>query len=350
MAIRSIETKNGRRYFFDTYYEARGIRKRYRSKLYDKKADAKQAEKAFVQPRKRKVTFEEVIDSYISSKDWKYSSERSSLKKIEHIRHYFGKDNIEELTPADCQAFLSHLDRLKYNGKYYSARYKNMVVMYLKSICKHSNTYFNTGIQAHESLRRYKVDKQERFVLDSASFNVFIKEVTNNDYRSVYVFLMYSGCRLGEALGLCWKDIDFDSKAFSINKAYSQLEKKDVPTKTASSVRKLPLTSRAYDVLLENYTQQSQKRGFTDSWRAFGGRRALTQTSATRIKDKACQKAGLPHFRLHDFRHSFISMLVANGADISSISHYVGHSAITTTLNTYTHFYDDKLKDAISKI
>lgn len=350
MAIRSIETKNGRRYFFDTYYVTRGIRKRYRSKLYDKKADAKQAEKAFVQPRKRKVTFEEVIDSYISAKDWKYSSERSSLKKIEHIKKYFGKDNIEELTPADCQAFLSHLDRLKSNGKYYSARYKNMVVMYLKSICKHANTYFGANIQAHESLKRYKVEKHERFVLDLESFDIFIKEVKNDEYRALYVFLMYSGCRLGETLGLCWKDIDFENRTFSISKAYSQLEKKDVSVKTASSIRKLPLTAKAYEVLMGNYTLQSQKRGFKDSWRAFGGRKALTQTSATRIKNVACQKAGLPHFRVHDFRHSFISLLVANGADISSISHYVGHSTVTTTLNVYTHYYDNKLKDAINKL
>lgn len=351
MAIRILNTDAGKKYFFDIYYEDKGKKKRYRSKLYDKKADARSAEKAFLsKPKKKRITFNEVIDSYISGKSWRYASERSSLKKIEHIRKYFGNDYIEELTPTDCQAFLSHLDKQKHNGKYYSARYKNMVVMYFKSICKHANTYFDTAIQAHESIKRYKVTKEESYILNKETFDIFINEVKNVHYRALYTFLMYSGCRLGEALALRWKDIDFSNKSFSINKAYSQLEKKDVATKTTSSIRKLPLTVKAFETVCEEHQLQSQKRGFKDSWRVFGGSKALTSTSATRIKNQACQKANLPHFRLHDFRHSFISLLIANGADISSVSHYVGHATVSTTLNVYTHFYDDKLKEAISKI
>ncbi len=347
--ISTKKTKEGSKYYFDTYYIEDGLTKRYRSKLYFTKKEAKEAELQFTKPKeKSKLRFNEIIDSYITTRRWKDSSARSSLKKIEHIREYLGELEPSEITPAKCKAFLGHLDRQMTNGKYLSNRYKNMVVMYLKSICKHADIYFNIIIKAPEMLSRYSVEKQERFILDIDTFKLFIAEVQNPDYKALYTFLMYSGCRLGEALGLHFSDIS--NGYVTIAKSYSQLEKKDVATKTTSSVRTLPLTHQALDIVNAQRSRYSTHIGFTDDWRLFGGKKALTSTSATRIKNQACIKAGLPHFRIHDFRHAFVSVLVRNGADISTISHYVGHSAISTTLNVYTHYFDNRLKEVINQI
>ena len=49
---------------------------------------------------------------------------------------------------------------------------------------------------------------------------------------------------------------------------------------------------------------------------------------------------------LHGFRHTHATLLLDEGIDIKTISHRLGHSNITTTLNIYTHVLDDLDKNA----
>lgn len=49
--------------------------------------------------------------------------------------------------------------------------------------------------------------------------------------------------------------------------------------------------------------------------------------------------------RVHDFRHSYASMLINKGVDIYTISQMLGHGDIKTTINTYGHLYPDKRKE-----
>ena len=46
----------------------------------------------------------------------------------------------------------------------------------------------------------------------------------------------------------------------------------------------------------------------------------------------------LKRVTLHGLRHSNITMLIANGIDIKTVSGRVGHSDIKTTLNIYAHY------------
>jgi integrase len=52
---------------------------------------------------------------------------------------------------------------------------------------------------------------------------------------------------------------------------------------------------------------------------------------------KILQRAGLADMRIHDLRHSAVSILLAKGVNIKIISELLGHSDITITLRTYSH-------------
>ena len=82
----------------------------------------------------------------------------------------------------------------------------------------------------------------------------------------------------------------------------------------------------------------------------FGEYEALSPTSISRNFDKACKNANLPHYRIHDLRHSFISNAILNGIDIVTVSRYVGHSDIEMTLNRYSHLLKDSEKRMIDKL
>lgn len=55
-------------------------------------------------------------------------------------------------------------------------------------------------------------------------------------------------------------------------------------------------------------------------------------------------KTDLPHIRVHDLRHSYVSMLINKNVDIYTISRMVGHNDIKTTINIYGDLYPDKRK------
>ncbi|WP_152994519.1 tyrosine-type recombinase/integrase, partial [Lactococcus lactis] len=56
----------------------------------------------------------------------------------------------------------------------------------------------------------------------------------------------------------------------------------------------------------------------------------------------------LKKIRIHDFRHSHASYLINNGIDPTKLSKRLGHSSITTTLDTYSHLYPDTQKSVVS--
>ena len=61
------------------------------------------------------------------------------------------------------------------------------------------------------------------------------------------------------------------------------------------------------------------------------------------------QKANLKQIRIHDFRHSCASLLINSGVSIALVAKYLGHSNISTTLNTYTHMFKTEMEE-ITKI
>lgn len=357
MAIRVTKnpTKDGRKYYFDVYFNS----KRFRSKFYSTKQDAKKAEREWIKRQElnlnqKDFTFNEVIDRYIDFKkrNWKKSTEETTKDILNHIRYKLGSVKLSELNTGKYEAFLNYLDnlsrRVRINGrivkKPYSARYKNRVLMYVKSVCDYADNHLDVKTKIPWLYDDWKQSEQRQIqILNVAEFDKFIAEVEDPRYRALFIFLMFTGCRRGEALALTFDDIDFENRTVTINKSFSKVENKAVSTKTQSGVRTLPLSARAFDSCL------AMKKLYGVGY-VFGGKRPLSFSAITRHKDKALTTAGLPRIRIHDFRHSFITMLVSQGVDVGIIARYAGHSSIKQTLDTYTHYYADKMKDVINSL
>ena len=61
-------------------------------------------------------------------------------------------------------------------------------------------------------------------------------------------------------------------------------------------------------------------------------------------------KAGLKSIRLHDFRHSCASLLINNGANVTLVAKFLGHTKIEETINTYSHMFSTALDNVVSII
>lgn len=167
-----------------------------------------------------------------------------------------------------------------------------------------------------------------------------------------YVFFniaFYTGARKGEINALKWSDID--GNIMHIRRSISQkVAGDDVegPPKNRSSYRDLQIPEPLLKILAEHKERQRNAAvDFSDDYRVCGGIAPLRDTTIDKHNRKFAQEAGLPHIRVHDFRHTHASLLANNGINIQEIARRLGHSNVQMTWNTYSHLYPREEERAI---
>mgnify|MGYP003309730741 CR=1 FL=1 len=90
--------------------------------------------------------------------------------------------------------------------------------------------------------------------------------------------------------------------------------------------------------------------GFNDDFFVISDAKPIADSNIYLRRTKLANLAGLKVIRIHDFRHSCASLLINNGANITIVAKYLGHTKIDETLNTYSHMYKNKLNDVVDTI
>ena len=90
--------------------------------------------------------------------------------------------------------------------------------------------------------------------------------------------------------------------------------------------------------------------GFNDSYFVIGDIAPQISSTITARKNRNCEIAGVKQIRIHDFRHSCAFLLIYIGANIITVSKFLGHTKIDETLNTYSHMFKNKLNDIVNTI
>lgn len=163
---------------------------------------------------------------------------------------------------------------------------------------------------------------------------------------SFYAFemLYWCGIREGELLALTPADFNFDRKVVSITKSYQRIDGRDVITdpKTLKSVRDIIMPDFLADEMRDFI---GQMYGIGDNDRLFPVTKSYPQHEMTRGADAA----GVKWIRIHDLRHSHISLLSDMGYSPVAIADRVGHESIYITLN-YAHLFPTTQTDMASKL
>lgn len=134
------------------------------------------------------------------------------------------------------------------------------------------------------------------------------------DYRVdlLFRFILYSGCRVGEALSVCWSDIDMDAETIHVR-----------GTKTFTSDRTIPFFG-----LMRSILEQIPRT----SDRLFPYSRYLILAQIKPIREKC----GF-YFRVHDLRHTFATHCMECGISLSTLSKWLGHTSVAVTSSVYVH-------------
>ena len=161
--------------------------------------------------------------------------------------------------------------------------------------------------------------------------------------------------RKGELKGLTWKDIHFDKKILSVNKQITQLNTRTLfefsDTKTRDSRRIVPIAKTLLNDLKTLYDlNKKEMYGFNDNFFVVSDAAPISDSRIYDRRTLIANKAGLKPIRLHDFRHSCASLLINNGANVTLVAKFLGHTKIEETLNTYSHMFSTALDNVVSII
>lgn len=206
--------------------------------------------------------------------------------------------------------------------------------------------------------------KGKREILDDKEdIEQFIKCIkTEPDIRKRVAFSLYIylGLRNAEVAGLSWSNIDFTENELHIEKNTLYIRgfgtvTKD--TKTANSNRIISIPNTLVELLKEyKVWWDNEKQNHGDLWantdKLFVQNNGKDMTGMTLAHWLSVwqKKNGLKHVSPHGLRHTNITLQIANGVDIKTVSARAGHNDIKTTLNIYTHYSKQADKKAAETI
>ena len=167
-------------------------------------------------------------------------------------------------------------------------------------------------------------------------------------WRAPITFDLLSGLRRAELLGLRWQDVDLDGHTITIRQTSNYLPGKGVyvgTPKTTTSARPLPISTAAIMLLLEYRAWQDTRREqLGDAWEDQDGRVFTTDTGAPMFPDSLTQwfsdfitRSGMSKVTVHSLRHTYASLMIADGVPLVVVSRQLGHAQASTTANIYAH-------------
>ena len=176
---------------------------------------------------------------------------------------------------------------------------------------------------------------------------------------ALYSAALAVGLRQGEALGLRWPDVNFDTDTLAVRNSLQRIDGKLqlVEVKTQKSRRTITLPQVAIDALLEHRARQEQERQLAGTrWRE--GTFVFTTSIGTPLEGStvthrfqaALKTAGLRRIRFHDLRHSCATLLLAQGVHPRVIMDILGHSQIAVTMNLYAHVIPAMQKEVAAQM
>lgn len=170
-------------------------------------------------------------------------------------------------------------------------------------------------------------------------------------YRLFFTMILYTGFRRSEMLGLEWKDIDWGNRIISVRRTSNYTAERGIytdTTKTRRSKRSRKYPQIIFDLLKAYKAEQDIERTklgtkWIDNDRLFtkwNGEPMNNGTPYLWLKE-FCEKNNMRFCDVHSFRHTHASLLINAGVDVASVSADLGHTNSGTTLNIYTHEFEE---------
>ena len=288
------------------------------------------------------MTFESFVQIYTT--DIQSRIKENTWGTKEHIirtklRPYLDKRKICEIQPKEIIAWQNEMINYRdEKGKAYSPVYLKTLHNQLSAIFNHAVKFY--GLRSNPASKvgnMGKAKNKEMLFWTKEEYQKFADAMMDKPI-SFYAFemLYWCGIREGELLALTSSDFDFEKKTVSISKSYQRIKGRDVITspKTPKSNRVINISQFLCDEMQE-YIKSLYGVEPTD--RIF----PITKHYLHHEMERGSRTANVKRIRIHDIRHSHISLLIDMGFSAIAIADRVGHESIDITYN-YAHLFPSR--------
>ncbi len=323
------------------------VRKVVRSKSFRTKRDAEAYQArmvlrirqgTYVDPTLGKVTLAQWWERFLetSSVNLKPSTrETYSARMKVHVLGPLGRRPLATLTRLDIETWIGNLTREGVKPANIKAAHS-----VLRRVLQSAKDVGVIGTNPATGVATPRVPREEMRILSPAEVEAIANEVAPR-YRALVLLLAYGGLRIGEATALRVASMDLLRGRVNVAEAFSEVGGRLVlgSTKTAGSRRVVTLPSSITHALrehLDRFPPGPDGLVFTG---AKGG--AVRRTAFYhRVWIPALRRANIQgHVRVHDLRHTAVSLAIMVGAHPKEIQARAGHSSITVTMDRYGHLF-----------
>ena len=280
---------------------------------------------------------------------------RNYKERFEYnIKKCIGNMTMSDVKPMHCQNVLNQMkDDYKTSTIYqtritlycmFSDAVENDVI--LKNPVTRQVKY-NIG-QESKTVRALTIDEQKRFLE--------VAKGTSN--YNQYAFILQTGLRTGELIGLKWSDIDFKKKVIHIERTmeyrYSVGEWRIGEPKSKSGYRDVPLTEEAIAILKNQKEKLKSTKVINMQFSDFVFLSRKGEPTKNSAYDttlfKLCDKAGIDRFSMHVLRHTMATRCIEGGMRPKTLQVLLGHSNVGITMRIYVHVTEEEKVKEIERI
>ena len=267
-----------------------------------------------------------------------------------------GHKRLDKITARDIQKFVTDM---LVNGKNMNTGKplsRKTAVHHLSFISDVFSYAVRMGMLCDNPCRRVFVPKQEqeeKQIYTIEQVKILYENLKSEPMKyQVYLLLsIYSGYRRSEMLGLEWKDIDFEHDLIHVRRTSQYTAEKGIytdTTKTRKSKRVSKMPASIMNLLRQFKAEQDEEaRRLGTKWEdhdrlftKWNGAPMNPQTPFEWLKGY-CERIGIPFRNIHSLRHLHASLLIFEGVDVVAVSEDMGHSVVGTTLNLYSHMFQE---------
>lgn len=363
-SLQERQTKRGKVY--DVYFRITtldGVVKPKKLSGFETKTKAKEGYLQFVQnycelvrhtpkqkkdPEKHVLLVGDLIREYMSTlgNQNKYSSiyDKNNIYRI-YVLPFFENTPIDKLTKEELYKWQDNLWSMKNprTREYFSYKYLSKIRALFNA--------FLVWVEQRYSIRNNMVDviipkrrqpKKEMQVWSREQFSKFIENVTDPLYHALFTFMFYTGRRKGELYALSPEDVS--ATTIKINKS---LTRKTLDEKSYAITSTKADKSQIIPVCEIVQEEIKQYKGGTPFY--FGVDKPLADNTVRRKFVEYTKKANLPQIRIHDLRHSFVSMVISMGGSAFVAAELISDN-VDQIYKTYGHLFQEDLLSILKKI
>ena len=335
-----------------------------------------------------KASVNDTFDRYMSTKyNLRESTKSSYLYTYDHyVRDTFGKKRIADIKYSDVLQFYYYLlNEVKISlgtlDTVHCLLHPTFQLAVRDEIIRNNPT---DGVMKEISRESGK-NRGIRHALTVEQQRAFMEYIANHPiyyhWWPMFTVLLGTGCRIGEALGLRWQDLDYDKRTISINHSLSYYQKPESnksvlrisKPKTEAGIRTIPMLDivkdafeMLYEEQLENGFNESEIDGmsgfiFCNRFGMVPNPQTVNHTikriansynadEVVRAKKELRDPIILPNFSCHHLRHTFCTRLCENETNLKVIQSIMGHRNIETTMDIYAEATEEKKQESFENL